>query len=445
MFSKILIANRGEIALRVIRTCKEMGIKTVAVYSDADRESLHVKFADEAVNIGPPLSRKSYLNMEKIIAAAKQTGAEAVHPGYGFLSENADFAGMCAAEGLKFIGPAENTHRLTGEKITALKIAAEAGIPVSPGSEGALSSPEEAVRIAREVGYPVILKASGGGGGRGMKVAGGEEELARLLALARGEAAAAFKNPDIYLEKYIPEPRHIEFQVLADEHGNVIHLGERECSVQKRYQKLIEESPSPFLDQELREKMGGTALRIMRSVGYTNAGTVEFLVDADKNFYFNEINSRLQVEHPVTEMVTGIDLVRQQIIIAAGGRLEIRQDEVKQKGWSMECRINAEDPENNFKPAPGTVKNLIIPGGFGVRVDTYLYNGYEIPPFYDSLLAKLIVWGEDRSGAISRMRRALSSFHIEGVKTTIPFHRRVMESERFVSGEINTHFLQSFI
>jgi acetyl-CoA carboxylase biotin carboxylase subunit len=445
MFTKILIANRGEIALRVIRTCKEMGIKTVAVYSDADRESLHVKFADEAVNIGPPLSRKSYLNMEKIIAAAKQTGAQAVHPGYGFLSENADFAGMCAAGGLEFIGPAENTHRLTGEKITALKIAAEAGIPVSPGSEGALPSPEEAVRIAQKLGYPVILKASGGGGGRGMKVAGSKEELVRMLALARGEAVSAFKNPDIYLEKYIPEPRHIEFQVLADEYGNVIHLGERECSVQKRYQKLIEESPSPFLDQELREKMGKAAVRIMRSVGYTNAGTVEFLVDAGKNFYFNEINSRLQVEHPVTEMVTGIDLVRQQIVIAAGGRLEISQDEVKQKGWSIECRINAEDPENNFAPAPGTVKNLVIPGGFGVRVDTHLYSGYEIPPFYDSLLAKLIVWGEDRAQAISRMGRALNSFYIDGVKTTIPFHQKVMEDERFVKGEINTHFLQSFI
>ncbi|MFZ5631475.1 MAG: acetyl-CoA carboxylase biotin carboxylase subunit [Bacillota bacterium] len=445
MFTKILVANRGEIALRVIRTCREMGIKTVAVYSDADRESLHVKFADEAVNIGPPLSRKSYLNMEKIISAARQAGAQAIHPGYGFLAENADFAGMCAAEGLKFIGPAENTHRLTGEKITALKIAAEAGIPVSPGSKGALSSPEEAVRIAREIGYPVILKASGGGGGRGMKVAGSEEELARLLALARGEALAAFKNPDIYLEKYIPEPRHIEFQVLADEHGNVIHLGERECSVQKRYQKLIEESPSPFVDQQLREKMGATAVRIMRSVGYTNAGTVEFLVDAEKNFYFNEINSRLQVEHPVTEMMTGIDLVKQQIIIASGGRLEIGQDDVKLTGWSIECRINAEDPENNFTPSPGTVKNLIIPGGFGVRVDTHLYSGYEIPPFYDSLIAKLIVWGEDRSEAISRMKRALSSFYLEGVKNTIPFHQKVMEDERFVKGEINTHFLQSFV
>ncbi len=445
MFRKILIANRGEIALRVIRTCKEMGIKTVAVYSDADRESLHVKYADEAVNIGPPLSRKSYLNIERIITAAKQSGAQAVHPGYGFLAENATFAEACAGEGLKFIGPTGKTHRLTGEKTAALEIAAKEGIPVSPGSRGALSSPEEAVRTARETGYPVILKASGGGGGRGMKVAFTEEELINLLSVARGEALAAFRNPDIYLEKYIPEPRHIEFQILADEYGNFIHLGERECSIQKRYQKLVEESPSPFLDEDLREKMGRAAVKIMRSVGYTNAGTVEFLVDAEKNFYFNEINSRLQVEHPVTEMVTGIDLVRQQIIIAAGGRLKIDQETVKLKGWSLECRINAEDPEEDFKPSPGTVESLIMPGGFGVRVDTHLYNGYDIPPFYDSLIAKLVVWGEGRHQAISRMIRALAEFRIEGVKTTIPFHKRVMEDERFIKGEINTHFLANLV
>lgn len=445
MFSKILIANRSEIAIRVMRTCREMGISTVAVYSDADKESLHVKYADESVNIGPPLSRKSYLNMEKIIDAAKKTGVQAIHPGYGFLSENATFALACEENGIKFIGPTAKTHLMTGEKIAALKIAAQAGIPVTPGSKGVLASAEEAVRLADEVGYPVILKASGGGGGRGMKIARNKEEVAEMFATARGEAVAAFNNPDIYLEKYLVKPRHIEFQILADEYGNCIHLGERECSIQKRYQKLVEETPSPFMDEHLREEMGMAAVRVMKSVGYVNAGTVEFLVDSDRNFYFNEINSRLQVEHPVTEMVTGIDLVRQQIIIAAGGKLEINQAGVKQFGSSIECRINAEDPENNFMPRPGVISGMSLPGGMGVRVDTHLYDGYEIPPFYDSLIAKLIVWGEDRRQAIRRMERALGEFRMEGIKTTIPFHKKVMRDEEFVKGNFDTHFLEKYL
>lgn len=444
MFRKVLVANRGEIALRVIRTCKEMGIKTVAVYSDADKESLHVKYADEAVNIGPPLARKSYLNIERIIETAKKTRSEAVHPGYGFLAENASFAEACEGNDLTFIGPSAKTHRLTGEKITSRRIAAQAGIRVTPGSDDAISSQEDALRAAREIGYPVIVKASGGGGGRGMKVVHHDDELSQVSGTARGEAIAAFNNPDLYIEKYVNKPRHIEFQILGDEFGHYVHLWERECSIQKRYQKLIEESPSPFLDDELRGKMAEAAIRVMRSVGYVNAGTVEFLVDENKDFYFNEINSRLQVEHTVTEMITGIDLVRQQLIIAAEGKIELAQEEVHQNGWAIECRINAEDPENGFMPSPGKVEQLIIPGGMGVRVDTNLYPNYEIPPFYDSLVGKLITWGMDRAMAIARMERALAEFCIEGVKTTIPFHRQVMQDQDFNKGNINTHFLERF-
>ena len=444
MFHKILIANRGEIALRVIRTCKEMGIKTVAVYSDADKASLHVQYADEAIHIGSHLARKSYLNIGKIIESAKKTRSEAIHPGYGFLAENASFAEACEENGIKFIGPSAKTHRQTGEKITARKIAEEAGIPVTPGSHGAISNTDEALNAIKTMGYPVIIKASGGGGGRGMKIVHHDDELNEVLGIARGEALAAFKNPDLYIEKYVKEPHHIEFQILGDESGRHVHLYERECSIQKRYQKLVEESPSPFLDDGLREKMADAAIRVMSSVGYVNAGTVEFLVDENKAFYFNEINSRLQVEHPVTEMVTGIDLVREQIIIAAEGEMSINQKDIHQDGWAIECRINAEDPDNGFMPSPGMVEQLIMPGGMGVRVDMNLYQNYEIPPFYDSLVGKLIVWAKDRPTAIARMKRALGEFSIDGVKTTIPFHSQIMDEDDFKKGNTNTHFIERF-
>jgi len=441
MFKKVLVANRGEIALRIIRTCKEMGITAMAVYSDADRESLHVKYADQSANIGPPLSRKSYLNVDRIIEAAKEKRVDAIHPGYGFLAENADFALSCERNGFIFVGPSPAIHRLMGEKIASRKIAISQGVPVTPGSEGALSSIQDAVKVSADIGYPVIVKASGGGGGRGMKVAFSEDELRNVWNIARAEAVAAFNNPDLFLEKYLEEPRHIEIQVLADKYGKYIHLGERECSIQRSYQKLIEESPSPCVDEELRQKIAEAAIRIMSSVGYTNAGTVEFLVDVNKDFYFNEVNSRLQVEHPVTEMITGIDIVKQQFIIAAGGQIEFDQDDVRYNGWAIECRINAEDPDDDFKPAPGKVSNLIIPGGPGIRVDTHLYVNYEVPPFYDSLLGKLIAWDRDRSGAIRRMKRALSEFCIEEIKNKLTFHHKVMEDEDFFKGNYNTSFL----
>jgi len=441
MFSKVLVANRGEIALRVIRTLKEMDIKSIGVYSDADTNSLHVRFADEAVNIGPPLARKSYLNIEKIIDVAKDLGAEAIHPGYGFLAENYSFTKACESNGLTFIGPSSQTQQLAGEKIEAIRIAREAGVPVLPGSDGGISSIEEALKIANHIKYPIILKASGGGGGKGMRIANSDEELKIFIKLSIGEARATFGNPEIYIEKYLERPRHIEFQILADIFGNYVHLGERECTIQRNYQKLIEESPSPFMDDKLRKKMGDAAINIMRSVGYTNAGTVEFLIDENKNFYFNEINSRLQVEHPVTEMITGIDLVRQQVLIAYGSKLELEQDKIDQNGWSIECRINAEDPVHNFKPCPGKVQTLILPGGPNVRIDSALYNGYEVPPFYDSLVGKLIVWGRNRDMAIRRMQRALSEFVVNGISTTIMFHQKVFLEEDFIKGDISTHFL----
>ena len=442
--NKILIANRGEIALRIIRACQEMGIGTVAVYSDADEDSLHVKYADEAVNIGPPLSRKSYLNIDNIIKAAKDKNADAIHPGYGFLSENESFAKACLENGLTFIGPSAECIATAGNKSAARKIISALGVPIIPGSNNVISSPEEAINIAEDVGYPVILKASGGGGGRGMRIAHNKEELAEAISVASGEARAAFGNPDLYLEKYIEKPRHIEIQILGDSFGNYIHLGERECSIQMRYQKLIEESPSPFVDEALRNKLGETAILIARSIGYTNAGTMEFLVDSNKDFYFMEVNARVQVEHPVTEMVTGIDIVQQQILIASGSELEFKQNDIRLNGWSMECRINAADPADNFMPSPGKIENLVLPGGPGVRLDTHIYNNYEVSPFYDSLIGKLVVWGKDRPMAIKRMQRALSEFQIQGIKVTTGFHEMVFQDTDFIKGNINTHFLEKF-
>jgi acetyl-CoA carboxylase biotin carboxylase subunit len=443
-FNKLLIANRGEIAVRIIRACREMGIKTVAVFSDADKDALQVKYADEAVNIGPALSRKSYLNMDNIIQAATKTQADAVHPGYGFLSENAAFAKACVDANLIFIGPSAECIAASGNKAAARKTLMALGISIIPGSDDIITSPQEAFEVAADVGYPVILKASGGGGGRGMRIANDKDELADAFAVASGEARAACGNPDLYLEKYIQKPRHIEIQILGDHFGNYIHLGERECSIQMRYQKLIEESPSPFVDDALRNKLGETAIQVARSIGYTNAGTMEFLVDKNKHFYFMEVNARVQVEHPVTELVTGLDIVQQQILLAQGEKLTLRQDEIRLNGWSMECRINAADPADNFMPSPGEIKNLILPGGPGVRVDTHIFNRYEISPFYDSLIGKLVVWAKDRDRAIKRMQRALSEFQIEGIKVTVPFHQRVFQDADFIRGDIDTHFLEKF-
>lgn len=444
MFKKILIANRGEIALRVIRACKEMGIATVAVYSDADAKSLHVRFSDESVNIGKPLSKNSYLKQEAIINAAKMTGAQAVHPGYGFLAESESFAKACYQNGLIFIGPSPDTIACTGDKSSARKLVKDLGVPVIPGSKGIVGSESEAYEIARQVGYPVAVKAACGGGGRGIRIVRDESRLVDALRMSSVEGLSTFGNPNVYIEKYLEEPRHVEIQILADRYGNYVHLGERECSIQKRHQKLVEESPSPLVDEDLRARMGAAALNVARATGYVNAGTVEFLVDEMKNFYFMELNSRIQVEHPVTEMVTGVDLVCQQILIAAGERLQFTQDDIQWKGWSMECRINAEDPDNGFMPCPGEVRSLILPAGPGVRLDTHIYESYEIPPFYDSLICKLVVWGQDRSMAINRMRRALSEFRTDGIRVTVPFHVRLMENKEFICGAINTHFLERF-
>jgi len=441
LFKKILIANRGEIALRIIRACQELGIGTVAVYSDADAASLHAQTADEAVNIGPALSRKSYLNIGAIIDAARQSGAEAVHPGYGFLSENPDFARACEENDLIFIGPSADSIALAGNKSAAREHLKKLGIPIIPGSGGVIASADEATALAVSIGYPVIIKASGGGGGRGMRIAHDADHLTRAFATASGEARAAFGNPDLYIEKYIQKPRHIEVQILADTHGNCIHLWERECSIQKRYQKLIEEAPSPFVDDSLREEMGAAAIRVARAINYTNAGTVEFLVDKDKRYYFMEVNARVQVEHPVTEMITGIDIVQQQIRIAAGELLAIGQADVHANGWAIECRINAADPENDFMPSPGEITSLELPSGSGVRLDTHIHSGYLVTPFYDSLIGKLIVWAPDRAAAIQKMSRALSELRIGGIRVTVPFHRKVLQDERFRRGAFDTHFL----
>ena len=445
-FSKILIANRGEIALRVIRACREMAISTVAVYSEADRDSLHTRMADEAVCVGPPPSGASYLNVPNIVSAALITGAEAVHPGYGFLAENAGFARACEDSGLVFIGPRPDAIERMGDKAVAKQTMAAAGVPTVPGSDGAVASDQDALRFAGEVGYPVLIKASAGGGGRGMRVATDPETLVSGLRAARAEAAVAFGDDTVYLERYLARPRHIEFQVLADTLGNAIHLFERDCSVQRRHQKLVEESPSPALTDDLRTAMGEAALKAVRAVDYTNAGTVEFLLDEDDSFYFMEMNTRVQVEHPVTEAVTGVDIIKEQIRVAAGSPLRHPlQEDIALRGHAIEFRINAEDPAHDFRPNPGHIELFNPPGGLGVRVDSHVYSGYHVPPNYDSLLAKLIVWGETRYEAINRARRALDEFIVVGIPTTIAFHQAVVEDECFRAGEVYTDFVDTRI
>jgi acetyl-CoA carboxylase biotin carboxylase subunit len=439
---KILIANRGEIALRVIRACREIGIETVALYSEVDRNALHVRYADEAFCIGPALSAESYLAMEKIIEVARRSKADAIHPGYGFLAENPEFVKMCEDNEVIFIGPRSEVMALVGSKTASRRTMAEAGVPVIPGLRRDLKDSREAVEKARELGFPVILKASAGGGGKGMRIVRGEEGLLSVFKEAREEAKSAFGDPSLYLEKYLDKPRHIEFQFLADNYGNVVHLGERECSIQRRHQKLIEESPSPVMSGELRQKMGEIAVKAVQATRYNNAGTVEFLVDDEMNFYFLEVNARLQVEHPVTEMVTGLDLVKEQIRIAAGKKLAVSQEDIHWRGSAIECRISAEDPFDNFLPSVGVITRIIEPGGPGVRLDSSLYSGLEVTLFYDPLVAKLIVWGKDRDESIERMVRALNEFCIEGIKTNIPFHQRVMENRSFVSGDFNTSFIE---
>ena len=443
-FRKILIANRGEIACRIIWTCKEMGIRTVAVHSDVDRDSLHVRFADESACIGPAPSAQSYLNIPAIISAAEIFNVDAIHPGYGFLAESAYFAEICQACNIKFIGPRPDVIRLMGEKVEARKSMEAAGVPIVPGSKNALDSEEEALKVAREIGFPIIVKASAGGGGRGMRVVRSEGELGKALETASTEAAAAFKNGDVYIERFVERPRHIEIQVLADEYGECVYLGERECSIQRRHQKLLEESPSPVMTPELRQEMGEAAVAACKSIGYSSAGTFEFLLDEDKKFYFMEMNTRIQVEHPVTEMVTLTDIVRNQIRIAEGEPLGYGQDDVIMVGHAIECRINAESPET-FTPSPGLITTFNLPGGPGVRVDTYVYPGYRVPPFYDSMIAKVIVHARTRDLAIARMRRALDAMVIEGIKTTIPLHLRIMDNADFQAGNITTRFMEEFL
>ncbi len=442
MFSKILIANRGEIALRIIRACKELGISTVAVYSEADRDSLHVRFADEAVCIGKASSMESYLNIPAIISAAEITDVEAIHPGYGFLSENAHFAEICESCKIQFIGPTPETIRMMGDKITAKETARKAGVPLTPGGKGIIKSPEEALEVAKQIKYPVIIKATAGGGGKGMRICHNDVTLVNSLKMAQAEAEANFKNPNVYIERYVNDPRHVEFQILADYHGNIIHLGERDCSVQRRHQKLIEESPSPALSEKLRRKMGEAAVKCAKAANYRGVGTVEFLLDKGEEFFFMEMNTRIQVEHPVTEMVTGLDLIKEQIKAACGLKLKIKQEDVRLQGHAIECRINAEDPDNNFIPCPGKIEQLNLPGGPGVRVDTHIYSGYKISPYYDSMIAKLIVYGANRPEAIRIMRRALDEFYISLIKTTVPLQMQIMNDPAFVRGDISTHFLE---
>lgn len=445
MIKKLLIANRGEIAVRIIRACKELGIDTVAVFSEADREALHVQMADEAFCIGPKLSKDSYLNITNIVSVAKMTGADAIHPGYGFLAENADFAELCEEVNVTFVGPTADAISKMGTKDVARETMQQAGVPIVPGSKGIIEDIEDAVSLARDIGYPVIIKATAGGGGKGIRVARTEEELINGIKITQQEAATAFGNPGVYIEKYIEDFRHVEIQVLADTHGNTIHLGERDCSIQRRLQKLLEETPSPALDEGIREQMGQAAVKAAKAVKYTGAGTVEFIYDyREQKFYFMEMNTRIQVEHPVTEMVTGVDLIKEQIRVASGEKLALTQDEVTFNGWAIECRINAENPEKNFMPSPGKIEMYLPPGGLGVRVDSAAYPGYSIPPYYDSMIAKVITYGKTREEAVSRMKRALSEFVIEGVHTTIPFHLKLLEHETFVSGEFNTKFLEIY-
>jgi len=444
-FSKILVANRGEIALRIIRACREVGIQTVAVYSEADIDSMHLKQSDECVCIGPAISAKSYLNIESIIQAAKDTGADAVHPGYGYLAEKEAFAMACLENGIVFIGPKPENLALAGDKIAAKARIKEAGVPVIPSSPNCVPSIEEARCFAEKIGYPVMIKASGGGGGRGIKVCRDVAELEEEFLIAKMEGRTAFGNDEVYVEKFLTNPRHIEFQILADKYGNVVHIGERECTIQRRYQKLIEESPSPALTPELRNTMGQAAITAARAVSYENAGTVEFLLDSDMNYYFMEINARIQVEHPVTELVTGVDLVKEQIKLAAGGDLCYSFDDLSRRGWAIECRINVEDPENNFLPCPGKIETYRPPGGYGVRLDTHLYQGYELPVYYDSLVAKLITYDLTRQGAINIMKRALGEYRIEPLKTTIPLYCRVMDDKDFQEGNFDTGYINRFI
>jgi acetyl-CoA carboxylase biotin carboxylase subunit len=442
MFNKVMIANRGEIAVRIIRACREMGIRTVAVYSEADSESLHVKMADEAYCIGPVASKDSYLHISNLISVALFSGAESIHPGYGFLAENAEFAEICAAYQIAFIGPSPEAIRRMGDKSSAKETMKQAGVPIVPGSEGLIEDVEAAVIQSGRIGYPVIVKATAGGGGKGMRVAYNDEELRLAIQQARKEGEAAFGNSGVYLEKYLEGPRHIEIQIMADQHGHVVSLGERDCSIQRRHQKLIEESPSPALDPSLREAMSAAAIAAARAVDYHGAGTVEFLVDKHGSFYFMEMNTRIQVEHPVTELVTGVDLIREQIAVAAQYPLSFAQDDVKINGWAIECRVNAENPAKQFIPSPGRIVSYQPPGGFGVRVDSAVYAGCTISPFYDSMVAKIITWGKDRQDAINRMKRALKEFKIEGIATTIPFHLKLLEHELFVKGEFDTKFLE---
>ncbi len=442
MFSKILIANRGEIALRIIRACRELDIKTVAVFSEPDRDSLHVRFADEAVCVGPASSLDSYLNIPAIISAAEVADVDAIHPGYGFLAENAHFAEICESCKITFIGPTPQTIRSMGDKVTAKATMLKIGVPLTPGGAGVIKSQEDAVKVAEEIKYPVIIKATAGGGGKGMRICHNNVSLMRFFIVAQNEAEANFGNPDVYVEKYIEDPRHIEFQIVGDQYGNVIHLGERDCSIQRRHQKLLEEAPSPALTPELRKAMGEAAVKAAQAVDYRGVGTVEFLLDSNNDFYFMEMNTRIQVEHTVTEMVTGLDLVKEQIKIANGEKLSLEQNDVEIKGVAIQCRINAEDPDNNFLPSPGKIKELNLPGGPGVRIDTHIYQGYTISPFYDSMVAKLITYGPTREVAIKIMARALEEFYVSPIKTTISLHSQILDNSLFRAGKVTTHFLE---